>query len=71
LLKCQVHVRPNTNRDIPPGAPPVQHNSGSMRSTPAGGTVLPDQYVGRKLQHPHRHLRRSWNDRAAIFVVSA
>jgi hypothetical protein len=34
----------NQNRPIPPAAPPVHHNSGSMRSTPAGGEVSPGQY---------------------------
>jgi len=37
----------NQHGDIPAGAPQVQHNSGSMRSTPAGGAVSPDQYVGK------------------------
>jgi hypothetical protein len=34
----------NQHRDIPPGAPPVTHNSGSVRSTPAGGEVSRDQW---------------------------
>jgi hypothetical protein len=34
----------NQHGDIPPTAPPVTHNSGSMRSTPAGGEVPRDQY---------------------------
>jgi hypothetical protein len=37
----------NQHGNIPQGAPPVQHKSGSMRSTPAGGKVSPDQYVGK------------------------
>lgn len=32
------------HRDVPASAPPVQHNSGHIRTTPAGGQVLPDQY---------------------------
>jgi hypothetical protein len=31
---------------IPPSIP-IQHNSGSIRTTPAGGKVSPDQYVGK------------------------
>lgn len=34
----------NRHRPIPPGAPPVQHNSGTIRSTPAGGQVSTGQY---------------------------
>jgi hypothetical protein len=35
----------NQHHVIPPSVPPVTCNSGSMRSTPAGGEVSPDQYV--------------------------
>jgi hypothetical protein len=34
----------NQHRDIPPTAPPVTHNSGSVRTTPAGGEVSRDQW---------------------------
>jgi hypothetical protein len=34
----------NQHRPIPTAAPPVTHNSGNMRSTPAGGEVSRDQY---------------------------
>ena len=34
----------NQHRPIPPAAPAVTHNSGNMRSTPAGGEVSRDQY---------------------------
>lgn len=34
----------NQHREIPAGAPPVTHNSGSIRTTPAGGEVPRDQY---------------------------
>jgi hypothetical protein len=34
----------NQHRDIPPTAPPVNHNSGSVKSTPAGGEVSRDQW---------------------------
>lgn len=34
----------NQHGNIPPTAPPVTHNSGNMRSTPAGGEVSPGQY---------------------------
>jgi hypothetical protein len=41
---------------IPPSVP-VQHNSGSIRTAPAGGKVSPDQYVG-KVPAPARRLRQ-------------
>jgi hypothetical protein len=34
----------NQHRPIPAGAPEVRHNSGGMRSTPAGGQVPREQY---------------------------
>ena len=34
----------NKHRPIPANAPPVQHNSGNVRSTPAGVEVSTDQY---------------------------
>jgi hypothetical protein len=38
-------TRIQQHREIPPAVSiPVQHNSGSMRSTPAGGEVPRDQY---------------------------
>jgi hypothetical protein len=41
LMNTKIEQR----RPIPAGVTtPVHHNSGSMRSTPAGGEVSPDQY---------------------------
>lgn len=34
----------NQHREIPSTAPPVTHNSGGVRTTPAGGEVSRDQY---------------------------
>jgi hypothetical protein len=34
----------NQNGNVPPGAPAVTHNSGNIRSTPAGGEVSRNQY---------------------------
>jgi hypothetical protein len=42
----------NQHRPIPSGAPPVTHNSGNMRSTPAGGEVSRDQYANKAPQSP-------------------
>jgi hypothetical protein len=37
-------VKINERSEIPAGVPPVQHNSGGIRTTPAGGEVSRDQY---------------------------
>lgn len=39
-----MNTKINQHHDVPPTAPQPTHNSGTVRSTPAGGQVSKDQY---------------------------